>query len=233
VNVFRDPVAGLAILDGGEDVAMRVEEPATRDELCALIVANRGWMYCRLGRWSEGVDALERAIELYGRSDRQPDPLPVVRLSLLGAQVAMGDPTGALTTARSTGDDARFVAEHLPLALALLATGDLENARPLVRAHAAQAVTGRVSREANDSLLLLSMLARTEGDDDLARRLLPEVRISRSPGTIFVTDHLAGLLGAQAELDAARREVRDDRVEGGRRALAALKSEMNRRGWSS
>jgi hypothetical protein len=82
-------------------------------------------------------------------------------------------------------------------------------------------------------MLLLSMLARAEGDDDLARRLLCEVRVARTPGPIFVSDHLADLLDVRTELDEARREDLDTRVEGGRRALAALKSEMSRRGWSA
>jgi predicted ATPase/class 3 adenylate cyclase len=233
VLFVRDPETGLVILDGAEDVAGQVKDPITRDELFSLIAGMRGWTLCQRRRLSEGVDSLETAIALGSRSDRRPTALPGFQLSLLCAHVALGDPSVALAIAQATRSDSRYIDENLPLALAELAAGDLENALPLVRAHTARAVTGRLSREANDSLLLLSMLARVEGNDDHARRLLPEVRVGRNPGTIVLSDHLADLLGVRTELDEAQREVLDDRVEGGHRALAALKSEMNRRGWST
>lgn len=231
--MVRDPELGLRTLEGVEDLMRQIDEPVSQDETCALVAGMRGWLWCQLGDLPEGVGWLEATIELLGRSDREPEPLATARLALLCTHVANDDAAAALATARAATYDSRYVDGNLLPALGYLAAGDLENGLPLVQAHAIRAATGRLSREANDSILLQCMLARAEGDDDRACALLPEARVSRSPGTIMLTAHLADILGVRAELDAARREVLDDRVEGGGRALAALRAEMARRGWSS
>jgi hypothetical protein len=120
-------------------------------------------------------------------------------------------------------------------ALAHLALGELDTARALIERHARRAITGRLSREANDSVLLLAALARAEGDDGMARQLLAGAGVGRQPATVRYGTHLAELLGIEDPLTtwSGRDDPDDpDGVFGAKLAIRTLRAELVRRGWN-
>jgi hypothetical protein len=122
-------------------------------------------------------------------------------------------------------------------AVAHLALGEKDQARGSIKAHARRAATGRDIAESDDSLVLLAALAHDEGDDQIARDLLTSMGLERQPATIAFAGDLANQLDILDELHDQRRRVRtllteDHRIVASQRSLAALRTELARRGWS-
>ncbi|HUW03749.1 MAG TPA: hypothetical protein VMW08_15440, partial [Acidimicrobiales bacterium] len=136
--------------------------------------------------------------------------------------LAVADELDPINTVFAKSDDARIVA-HLRI-------GDHESALPLLKEQALDAVTGRLSRAANDAMLYLALLAEP-GEPDLATRRLMAVEQTRTPPTIASSMALARRLGAAEGFGEAQDRGRADRVASGRRAMAALREELTVLGW--
>ena len=120
-------------------------------------------------------------------------------------------------------DDVRIVAN--------LRRGDLEAAHPYLKAHSLDAVTGRLSRAANDTLLFLALRAEHDDPDDAAR-LLMAVEQTRTVPTIATSIALADRLGHRQAFDECRARGREDRAASGRRAIDVLGAELGNLGWA-
>ena len=120
---------------------------------------------------------------------------------MIAAYVALGQPLEAKATADRINDESVYVRQEECELMARLADPDLAPVAPQIRTHALDAVTGRLSRKANDSLLFLAWLARSEDDLKLAKKLLLQVGVGRSPASNVLSRHLADLLGTQADFD--------------------------------
>ncbi len=146
--------------------------------------------------------------------------------------VMLGEPDGALeladrysqtASAYATGDEFR--------ALVHIALGDLEAATYAAKAHAQMGVSGRITQQATDSLLVLAALADAEGDRATAKRLLLSMGTCRAVTLIVYSRHLADQLDARADFDGAQVSNRT-RSPGGVGDTDTLRQEMARRGWS-
>ncbi len=123
-------------------------------------------------------------------------------------------------------------------ALAHLASGDRWTATEHVRAHAEDALTGRLSRLANDTVLLLAALSEHERDSNRAVELLMQMGPGRTPATIAYSTNLARRLEVSQEFALAQASAmtdltganEDDRVRSG--PMTALRNEVDRRGWA-
>ncbi len=127
------------------------------------------------------------------------------------------------------GDDIRVFAH--------LAQGQLDPARELARRHTKRGLEGRISREANDSLLLLSALAFAEGEDELARYLILRTGFCRHIAMTLLARDLADRLGIVEEHAAAQLAAHSfgkdnpEGVLGATMAMNELRIELVRRGW--
>jgi hypothetical protein len=163
-----------------------------------------------------------------------------MRLSAMAAacSVMFGEPHAAIITVdrfralaanETFGDDIRVFAH--------LAQGQLDPARELTRRHTKRGLEGRISREANDSLLLLSALACSEGDHELARYLILRTGFCRHIAMTLLARHLADRLGIVEEHAAsqlAAHSFSNDHPEGvlgATMAMNELRIELVRRGW--
>ena len=150
-------------------------------------------------------------------------------------QIIIGQPETALDTIAWLSDlDLPFYDGAEAAALAHLALGDLDAARRLIERHARRASTDRLSREACDSVLLFAALARAEGDDASARRLLAGMGVGRQPATIAYSRRLAKLLGVedpQTRFSSQIDPTHPDGVLGAKLGLRTLRAELARRGW--
>jgi predicted ATPase len=165
-----------------------------------------------------------------------------MRLSAMAAacSVMFGEPTvaiatvdrfRALATSDTFGDDIRVFAH--------LAQGQLDPARELTRRHTKRGLEGRISREANDSMLLLSALSFAEGDRDLARYLILRTGFCRHIAMTLLARHLADRLGVVEEHAASQQAAHSfgkgdaEGVLGATMAMDELRKELVRRGWHS
>jgi predicted ATPase len=150
----------------------------------------------------------------------------------------LGEPKQALARvsridgfAFAGGDD------QVVTAFAQLALGDIEGAKHLIRLHALEAATGRVSRQCSDSLLLLAQLAHVEGDDATAVDLLSNLGICRPAPLVRYARVLAATLGVAEQRARDEQEciAPQNAAEHGplglRRVMATLRAELARRGW--
>ena len=229
-TAHTDTDASLRETAAAASLAQEVADGRARNELLGVTSVLEAWMHEVSGRPEQALEAALRSRSHFAASGRQPQLAVCADVAIATCALLMGrvDAARELVTERAV--DSFWERRDMNLALVHLAAGDLPSALPHIRAHTTAAVTKRLSREANDALLLLAQLANAEGDDELARRLVPEIRQSRSWNTIALTHRLADALGVRSELDAASAEL-PDRNEMGRRALALLRSELDRRGW--
>jgi predicted ATPase/DNA-binding SARP family transcriptional activator len=84
-------------------------------------------------------------------------------------------------------------------ALAHLALGARDQAERIIRTHAKQAVTGQISSQAGDSLLLLAALADAEGHTQKATELLLLMGVGHHAATRMYSADLAARLGVATE----------------------------------
>ena len=107
-------------------------------------------------------------------------------------------------------------------AAALIAAGAVEQALPYVCQHAEDGVTGRLSRMANNSLLLLALVAEAGGDITRAADLLMSVEPARNP-MISVSIELANRLEIRPAFDRSSKASSPDQRASGRRAIRELR----------
>ena len=112
-----------------------------------------------------------------------------------GLHLLVGEPATTLEQLETLGDYPFPYEIEGFRALAHLALGDLDTARDEIRLHAAEAMVGRLSMQANDTTLLLAALADAEGDQEKAAELIVEMGTGRSPITIKYGEELAQRLG--------------------------------------
>ena len=147
----------------------------------------------------------------------------------------MGQPEQSLDTIAWLSDlDLPFYDGVEAATLAHLALDDIDAARGLIARHARRASTDRLSREACDSVLLLAALARAEGDDASARRLLDGTGVPRQPATLAYSRRLAKLLGVEDPRTRFSNQIdptHPDGVLGAKLAMKTLRAELARRGW--
>jgi len=117
-------------------------------------------------------------------------------------------------------------------ALSTISPDDLDSARAEVRRAALDAASGRVALVDGDALGLLAELARVEGETDVARDVIMHTGPGRSPATVAALRSIAASLGVEDELEAAYRDNLLDRDWMIDRPRAALRRELDRRGWS-
>ena len=203
-----------------------------RSQLLCVGETIGGWANAYLGHDQQALENQIRAQTLLSTSAPRTTILAEVLASAGVAHVALGDTTAALVIADFL-DDFQYVyfnGDEIR-AITYLALEDLDSARPLIRDHAADAVTGRLSRKANNTLLLLALLTEAENDDVHTAQLLMDVEHARSP-VVPLALGLADRLGIRDAFDAARKSSTQDQHASGRRAIAALRAEMTRRGWN-
>ena len=116
--------------------------------------------------------------------------------------------------------------------LAELADGAGARADAAVRAHALDAVSGRMAHVESDALILLAELTRLDGDAERARDLLRSTSSGRSPGSILAGHQVAERLGIHAEIEAAHIANSADPTWLLDRPRRALLAEIERRAWS-
>ena len=155
------------------------------------------------------------------------------------AQIIAGDIDDAIVTvdqlsdlnsAIGVGDDFRVFAH--------LSRGESKAAADLARLHAHRGASGQVSRECNDSVLLLAALAHGEGEVRRAKDLLMCAGVGRHIGTTILAAHLAEKLGIAGEWAASTRRAYEytdadpEGVLGVALAMRVLLTEVERRGWT-
>jgi hypothetical protein len=153
-------------------------------------------------------------------------------------QILMGETEAARQTIEQL-DQFDFVGSNTDdvRALRYLARGERAHAEGHIRTHAIRALTVRLLGEACDSALLLAALATAEGDVDKGRDLLLHMGMGQEPATIIYSNYLAAQLGITVEHTREQRLAMGyhtrstEGPSGSHIALAAVRSELRRRGW--
>jgi predicted ATPase len=156
-------------------------------------------------------------------------------ITAMGA-LRMGDPSAALAVADDfAAADSLFATGDEIRAIAYAEMGELERASISAEAHARVAVTGRVPQQATDSLLLLAVLFKAEGDTATAGRLIADLGICRNIELQVYGQQLAAQFGVSDEYQANQVRLVTDMGDAMRRKSAedieTLHQEMTRRGW--
>jgi hypothetical protein len=161
----------------------------------------------------------------------------VLRLAAV-CQIILGMPTQALATvAELDAYGLAFYDGAEVRTLAHLELGDIDAAMRYLRISVTRGRTGRYSGEANDSVLLLAALAYAEGDLALARELLLQSWFCRTDATIIFSHELARRLEVTDEHERCQRRAvtfgsrSAEGINGMHLAMAALRTELTRRGW--
>lgn len=226
------PSTSLVTLAGAMGIAEALAASVETDQICGALHVLQGWAETALDRHDQALVHFEVARTLLSASSSVPDLLTLCLQSTIVSHVIVGDARSALDVIPVLdghrhvylSDECRVVVD--------IALGDLEHALPLIRQHASDGATGKLSRKANDSLLLLlllALLAQAEGDEGAAKHLLLEAGDCRSPATIALSLYLADQLKVRAAFDAARLAASNDPYESGQRALQHLRAEIERR----
>ena len=233
IQMTHNPSASLATLVGAMTIAETLPEMVEKDQISGALHVLQGWAEVALDRPQEALRHFETARRLLSAANSIPDLLTLCLQSTIITQVIVGDPRAALDVIPLLDGHHHVYVSGECRAVVDLALGDRDHTLPLIRRHATDGVTGKLSRKANDSLLLLALLAQAEGNDHAARELLLEAGHCRSPATIALSLHLADQLSIRAAFNDARLAASDDPYESGQRALRYLRSEIERRGLSN
>ncbi len=115
---------------------------------------------------------------------------------------------------------------------AIVESGDLDEGTRRVRKIAVRGLTRRYAYEANDCVVLLAALAFAEGEFEIATELVLQAGTG-SGWSVIVADHVAGRLEV---LDERKRRIVEsirsrDTAHNTEQAAAALRTELDRRGW--
>ena len=234
VSAFRSPEVVAGHLERGHrDLALaHAEQPGLNSNLAQSMLASmEALLLIYAGDYHEALalaDQIPQDADQFGYRTVD-DGLRIYIIA--GLHLLVGDPATALEQLESlAGYPFPYEVEGFR-ALAYLALGDLDTARTEIRLHAAEAMVGRLSMQANDTALLLAALADAEGDHEKAAELIVEMGSGRSPITIKYGEELAQQLGVG---DAYARQFVGTRTGdylGVDRAMAAVRDEAARRGW--
>lgn len=228
-QMIPSPSTSLATLASAMGLAETLPDSVERDQIRGALHVLQGWAETALDRHEQALVHFEAARPLLSASSSVPDLLTLCLQSTIVTHVIVGDAPSALEMIPFLdghhhvylSDECRVVVD--------IALGDVEHALPLIRRHAADGATGKLSRKANDSLLLLALLAQAEGDEGTAKHLLLEAGDCRSPATIALSLYLADQLNVRAAFDAARLAASNEPYESGQRALQHLRAEIENR----
>jgi len=207
--------------------AFDLPDSVGRSQLLSVAKLATGWAHARMGNNEQALADYTEMQALAAGLAADSNILAEGRGSTGIVHVVLGDYQAALAVAdvldnlgyvSFDGDEIR--------AAALLGLGDLERARSIIGSHAADAVTGRLSRKANNSLVLLALLAEAEHDAEGAARLLMHVETARSP-FVELSLTLANRLGVSDAFDKARKKGADGHYESGLRAIEVLRDELD------
>jgi hypothetical protein len=238
ITTFADEASAAELLDRSD---AETGSAAGTDHAgpCDVLATVRAWAYATHhmvhGDDRDGLRHAEAGLST--PLDSGSRNLIHIDLSAVAAvcQLLLGQPELALQTVAWLDElDLPYYDGAQVAALVHLTVGELDTARALIERHARQAVTDRLSREAGDSVLLLAALARAEGDDALARRLLTGMGVGRQPATIRYGSHLADLLAVEdprARWHGRSDPADPDGVLGAKLGLRTLRAELARRGW--
>ena len=183
------------------------------------------------GRYEEALDGLDKIHQDLDRHRHLSHHDHNSQLIRAGLHLLVGEPELTLERLGAL-EGVPFVYETGgSRVLAHLALGELDTARDGVRLHAAEAMTGRLSMQANDSVLLFAALADAEGDRELAAELIVEMGTGRSPITIKYGEALAKRLGVEDPYASRLLATGTGDYLGVDRAMAAVRKEAARRGW--
>jgi hypothetical protein len=234
ISAFRSPEVVAGHLERAHrDLALaRAEQPGLNSDLAQSMLASmEALLLIYAGDYHA---ALARADQIVQDSDQfghytVDDGIRIYITA--GLHLLVGDPAMTLARLESLGDYPFPYEVGGFRALAHLALGDLDTAREEIRLHAAEAMVGRLSMQANDTTLLFAALSDAEGNQERAAELIVEMGSGRSPITIKYGEELAQRLGVG---DAYARQFVGTRTGdylGVDRAMAAVRDEAARRGW--
>jgi hypothetical protein len=206
--------------------------------LAGLIRWVQGRVSAAHGDLEAGLEGIMSFLATCRAIDFFPTTTPRAAKLAAACQILLGDPAAALETVAwlESFDIPACNCDEIR-ALALLAQGDLTEARTVIRAHATRGLTGRMRGQVCDSALLLSVLAYVEGDHGTACHLLLDMGIGLEPATIVYSSHLAAWLDVAVEHDERQRlalnydAASPQGISGIRMAAAAVRGELARRGW--
>ena len=200
--------------------------------ILALHATRSGDIVAALGHIRTSME-IERTTDFYSPHSMQAGP----RFAAV-CQIILGMPAQAIDTLAELGAYGSILNDGTDVrALAHLALGNIDAAMPYLRSHVANSRTGRFPGQANDSVLLLAALACSEGDTDLARELLLQSWFCRTDATIIFSHALARRLDVVDEHERCQRRAvtfgsrSPEGINGMHLAMAALRSELTRRGW--
>ena len=198
----------------------------------ALHAASAGDIAVALGHIRASME-IERTADFYSPHSMQAGP----RFAAV-CQIILGIPAQAVDTLAELGAYGSILNDGTDVrALAHLELGNTDAAMQYLRSHVANGRTGRFPGQANDSVLLLAALAHAEGDDPRARELLLNSWFCRTDATIIYSHELARRLDVVDEHERCQRRAvtfgsrSPEGINGMHLAMAALKSELTRRGW--
>ncbi|MGA7759858.1 MAG: adenylate/guanylate cyclase domain-containing protein [Ilumatobacteraceae bacterium] len=147
----------------------------------------------------------------------------------------LGRPHEALALAtRSAPTRSNFGTLDYHVALAQVAVGDIEGAKPLLQRLAHRSASGRTRLEAGTMLLVLAELARAEGDLDTARRLLLTTLGRRTVELYAYARHVAAELGIAEEFAQLPMAIEfEGQVADQRASIEVVQAEIRRRNWDA
>ena len=234
ISAFRSPEVVAGHLERGHrDLALaHAEQPGLNSNLAqsmlasmeALLLIYAGDYHTALAR----ADQIPQDADQFGH--RTVDDGLRIYITA-GLHLLVGDPATTLERLELLGDYPFPYEVEGFRALAHLALGDLDTAREEIRLHAAEAMVGRLSMQANDTTLLLAALADAEGDHEKAAELIVEMGSGRSPITIKYGEELAQQLGVGDAYASQFVGTRTGDYLGVDRAMSAVRDEAARRGW--
>ena len=233
---MSDVAKGAEILERAFDIHRTLSPGHDTTQAAATNEQNAGVMAMYRQEPELALHHARAAIALHDELGFESEMSAHASMTASVCALMLGDPHTALeaanrysrsTGAFGTGDEMR--------ALVAVALGNLEQARTAARAHARVSVTGRVSQQATDSLLLLAVLADAEGDTAIARDLAVGIGLCRHGELVAYARHFADRLAIRAEFEAGQAPLVTDRGNAIKRRagkdIETLRRELTRRGW--
>ena len=234
-SAFISPDKAQRHLDRARDdlAIARKEQPGLNTDICRTMLGTIEALVSILsGEYQAALDGFDSIPHDFDRGGHVSQHDHNRRFLVAGLNLLIGEPRVALQQLELL-DGYSFAYEIEGFrALAHLMMGNLDVARELIRLHAAEALTGRLSMQANDTVRLLAALADAEGDRDTAIELIGEMGLGRSPITVKYGEALAERLGVDPAT-AQRIAPQSDDYLGIDMAMAAVRRETARRGWTT
>ncbi len=226
------PSDGLEVLRTTTALTSAFEDPEARRQAIGLINTFEGFAFSYAGSFDRAIDALGRGLQQADDSQVRSAWAVIGEALLCVSFLASGRQAEAEAVIESIENAGDLSGQGGALRTIIeVLTGDLDAAEILLKAHAGQSMLGRLPREANDTLLLMAILANRRGDAAEARDLLLSVGIAQSPATIALSLHLSRELDIEKDFGALRLLVTGDPLETSRAARRRLGEEVAKRGW--